>query len=110
MNSIVTVIISRLAAAGFPVALLPRTVSAGTKVGETVRVFCGLPSGVSVYVAAGDAQCSVASTQHLPHQAGTQPIEALLTSDTSRSQPHYEVVCIRLRQLLLLNYYILIQG
>ena len=60
----------RLSDAGFPVHLLPPTVQAGSKVGVTAEDnLCGLPVGADVYVATGDAQCSVMSTGIRPHQA-----------------------------------------
>ena len=60
-----------MADTGFPVHLLPPTVKAGSKVGVTAEDnLCGLPVGADVYVATGDAQCSVMSTNIQPHQAG----------------------------------------
>ncbi|XP_067930115.1 sedoheptulokinase-like [Watersipora subatra] len=53
----------------FPIRLLPTIVSAGTVVGQTTLSWSALPPDVDVYVAAGDAQCSVKATQFLPHQA-----------------------------------------
>ena len=61
----------RLKSAGFPAQLLPQIVPAGTQVGETIESVAGITPGVKVYVAVGDAQCSVMSTQLLIHQAGT---------------------------------------
>ena len=44
---------------------------AGSKVGVTAEGnLCGLPVGADVYVATGDAQCSVMTTGIQPHQAG----------------------------------------
>jgi len=63
---------SRLEEAGFPTSLLPKLVSVGTEVGRTIGSVLGLPDDIPVYVAAGDSQCSVLSTQFDSHQAGVR--------------------------------------